>query len=521
MKMARIFSIVFIAISLMIAVGCSDWLDIKPESQVVLEDFWQDETQVNQVSSACYRLMTESDVMSKMLVWGELRSDNVTFGYDVSEDMSEILNIDITPTNGYNQWGSFYTIINNCNTFLYYAPDVVKLDKNFSESELHSLEAEVLTIRALTYFYLIRTFKKVPWTDTPSIDDTQDYMIPDTTSEFILGKIVADLETALPNALDKFDRPEYTKGRITKNAIRALLADIHLWQQDYNACVQMCDQILDDSEQGLMLVDGKEVLKKVFIDGNSTESIFELQYDKNERRNEIIDDYYGVKGDEKGKWSFPSNLILSESSSIFNIKIGSGYESENDLRAIDFLNQKLESDKYFIFKYAGRRDGEDALRSSYTYRSSENTVNWIVYRLSDVILMKAEALIQLGTNDAEAMELINITYLRSNPDLGVGLKLENYNSKSELEKLILRERQRELMFEGKRWFDLMRLVLRANETTPLLNYVRKKFSTSSTAHLVKMSIMDALYLPIHPDELRTNRALQQNPYYELTGEDNY
>ncbi len=507
----------------MIAVGCSDWLDIKPESQVVLEDFWQDETQVNQVLSACYRLMTESDVMSKMLVWGELRSDNVTFGYDVSEDMSEILNIDITPKNEYNHWGSFYTIINNCNTFLHYAPDVVKLDKNFSESELHSLEAEVLTIRALTYFYLVRTFKKVPWNNTPSIDDTQDYMVPDTTSEFILGNIIADLKIALPNARGKFDKTEYTKGRITKNAIRALLADIYLWQQDYSGCVQMCDQILDDTEQGLALVNGKDVLKKVFDEGNSSESIFELQYDDLIRRNDVINDYFGVKGDRKGKWSFPSNLILPESSSrIFNVNVGSGKESENDLREIDFLNPKLESDKYFIFKYAGIREGEDALRSSYLYRSSDKTVNWIVYRLSDVILMKAEALIQLESNNAEAMELINTTYLRSNPDLlGVGLKIEDYNLKSELEKLILRERQRELMFEGKRWFDLMRLALRANETTPLLNYVGRKFSGSSTAHLVRMSIMDALYLPIHPDELRTNRALEQNPYYELTGENNY
>ena len=106
--------------------------------------------------------------------------------------------------------------------------------------------------------------------------------------------------------------------------------------------------------------------------------------------------------------------------------------------------------------------------------------------------------------------------MRSNPELTNGeLKLETYNSKLEMEKLLLRERQRELMFEGNRWFDLMRLARRADSPAPLLNYVAKKYAGNASVQSSKMSVMDALYLPIHTDELKANTALIQNPFYEI------
>ena len=135
--------------------------------------------------------------------------------------------------------------------------------------------------------------------------------------------------------------------------------------------------------------------------------------------------------------------------------------------------------------------------------------------------MKAEALIQIG-DYTSALELINTTYLRSNPEpAGTELNIGNYNSKLEMENLLMRERQRELMFEGKRWFDLMRLAMRADDPSPLLKYVLKKYTGTASAQASKMSVMDALYLPIHADELKANTALRQNPYYELTGENVY
>ncbi|MCK9207234.1 MAG: RagB/SusD family nutrient uptake outer membrane protein [Salinivirgaceae bacterium] len=515
MKISNLFIIFGILLSVTITTSCTDWLTIKPESETVLEDFWQSESQVNQMLSACYKSMTEYSYLSRVLVWGELRSDNVTFGNNIPDDIYKMLNVDISISNSYNAWGAIYTTINLCNTFLYYAPDVVDIDQNFTKEELQTLEAEVLTIRALSYFYLVRTFQEVPWVDFPSIDDTQDYSIPKSSEAFVLEKIVTDLNAALLYARDRFDTPEYKKGRITKNAVRALLADIYLWQEDYDLCIQTCNQLIDN--MGNVLLNGETVLQEVFVEGNSAESIFELQFDDENNFNSVIRDFYGHNGNEKGFWSFPYVLVTGTASP-FNYLVANNVESDDDLRLLDFLNPEPGGDRYFVFKYAGseRIQEENSTYSDYNYR--EVTSNWIFYRLSDIILMEAEALIQLE-NFTDALALINQTYLRSNPEvIDGGLKIENYNSKNEMEKLLLRERQRELMFEGKRWFDLMRLARRADSPSPLLSYVMKKYSGTASVEASKMSVMDALYLPIHSNELKANSALEQNPFYKTYGE---
>jgi hypothetical protein len=80
--------------------------------------------------------------------------------------------------------------------------------------------------------------------------------------------------------------------------------------------------------------------------------------------------------------------------------------------------------------------------------------------------------------------------------------------------LVLRERQRELLFEGKRWFDLMRMARRAGTPSPLVSYIARKGEGSEA--LGKMSQMNALYWPVNKGELEANKALVQNKFYETT-----
>jgi SusD family. len=158
-----------------------------------------------------------------------------------------------------------------------------------------------------------------------------------------------------------------------------------------------------------------------------------------------------------------------------------------------------------------RTENSTGTVSSYSYRS--NTSNWIVYRLTDIALMKAEALIQSRQEAGmeEAIIMANVSYKRANPT-GDSLSVSNYSTYGQVADLILRERQRELMFEGKRWFDLMRLARRENSPASLVSYI-SKVTTGSEA-LGKMSSMNALYWPINKSELEANTALTQNPFYE-------
>lgn len=514
----NIYIIVFSLFSLVSLSGCNEWLDLKPESEIILDEYWQTESDVEFVLSACYRGLTEDSTIYRMIVWGELRSDNMTVGNSISYDMWRILEGDMTSTNIYCKWGSFYTIINFCNTLLYYAPFVLDRDENFTETDLRKVEAEAYTLRALCYFYLVRAFKEVPWIEDPSIDDLQDYKYGKETEGVILGHLIEDLKYARGHAVVDFGKTAFNKGRITRNAVDALLADIYLWKGDYDNCIESCNNILSDKK--LKLVEQKFMLSQVFYLGNSTESIFELQFDDDVQQNNAVFALYGRSGDPNGDICLPASLAYDTEEDLpglfcpfFYKGANNTIESSKDIRTKDFV--RLYGGSNFIFKYAGISRVENFAGIS-TYRYRTNTANWIIYRLSDIMLMKAEALVQKTNEEdfAEALLLVNKTYLRSNENQD-SLMMNNYPTKADLEDLVLRERQRELMFEGKRWFDLVRMARRDNLTDIVNDFIGHKISGDKAT--IGVPVLDALYMPISKTELDANSNLKQNPYYELTG----
>ena len=166
------------------------------------------------------------------------------------------------------------------------------------------------------------------------------------------------------------------------------------------------------------------------------------------------------------------------------------------------------------------------------YTRSNNVGNWIIYRLTDVMLMKAEAEVQLAGNVGDGSSLtseqearyrtafscVSAVWKRANNKRVATtdtLVFEDYGtSRLSMENLVLDERQRELMFEGKRWFDLVRLCRREGSNTRMLDKVMQKFSENTAALRIRLSTPDALYFPYHEDELKANSYLVQNPAYE-------
>lgn len=494
--------------------SCSDWLDLRPESETVLEDYWQTESQATAVLAGCYRGLIRNECMERMMVWGELRSDNVVMGDYILTEMKKVLDVNITPANAYANWGSFYTVINYCNTFLHYAPSVVNKDQNFTVTKLHTLEAEALTIRALCYFYLVRTFRDVPLIITPSVSDADEFNVAKSTEREVLDQIIKDLITAQQYAKSNYGTEAFNKGRVTLSAVNALLADVYLWDQQYTNCIDACNRVLADKT--LELVRGDKMLTDVFFTGNSTESIFELQFDKNIQYNNWVRSLYGVDDARDGQWSYAFYLGSKGNYSPFNYQPAVLKESEKDIRQSNFIGTTTNGEGYNIYKYALYQCIEDIDGDIIPiYRTTSTTPNWILYRMSDVMLMKAEALVQLGGSGDdlnEALKLVNTTYLRSNLTAD-SLKMNNYPDKGAMQELVLRERQRELLFEGKRWFDLMRVARRNNDASAIMKYISPKL-TGDNMQIKKMTIMDALYMPVAQSQIEINPKLVQNPFYE-------
>jgi len=501
--------------------SCTDWLTVKPQSEVVLADYWKTGSDVQAVLASCYRGLTEDDVIYRMIVWGELRSDNLVQGStgfaNDRYDMKKILDGDINSTNRYSSWGSFYAVINYCNFILHYGPDVVKKDNNFTMDDYHKIQAEALTIRSLCYFYLVRTFKEVPLITSASIDDNQNYSVAKAPEQTILDTITSNLLTAQKYARTDYGRSDYNKGRITLDAVNSLLADVYLWNQQYEKCVQTCDLVLADTR--LKLIPAINMFTQVFYTGSSSESIFELQFNDNIQTNNPVKLLYGRYGiGELGfpqflaYYRYPTGTGFTGDFSPFNFIAGTKKESVTDIRADDFYYPN--GGNYSIFKYTGIEMIPSLISGNPpTPSPRSNTSNWILYRLSDVMLMKAEALVQLDGKDNRnnALSLVNTTYLRSNP-LQDSLKITNYQTKTLMQDLVLRERQRELLFEGKRWYDLLRVARRNNLPQAVNDFITHKSVVGSVS--LDIPEMNALYMPISKSELLSNPLLKQNPYYE-------
>ena len=172
-------------------------------------------------------------------------------------------------------------------------------------------------------------------------------------------------------------------------------------------------------------------------------------------------------------------------------------------------------------------------------RTNPMRQNWIFYRLTDVMLMKAEALVQLynlggkaedDTRNEEAFEICKFVNDRAMSDANKAsypLKYSLYRDK--MEELVLAERARELCFEGKRWFDLMRYNYRHTTTrADLKKKLTEGYVTNSdeffelalrkyivpSAIRAKMRDERYLYMPINQDEVEINASLVQNPVYK-------
>ena len=161
------------------------------------------------------------------------------------------------------------------------------------------------------------------------------------------------------------------------------------------------------------------------------------------------------------------------------------------------------------------------------YRTTGNVdANWIVYRASDPILMKAEALASLAgktSDQAEASsllysayELVHAVFLRSNPTMLAtkDIRYGAYSSPSDMLEFIYRERQREFYGEGKRWFDLVRMAYRSSDTSNMLSLLVRKFAGGASAVRAKMATMNSLFNPVYREEIKVNPALIQNPAWE-------
>lgn len=366
------------------------------------------------------------------------------------------------------------------------------------------------------YFYLVRSFGNVPYITEPSDSEQKNYIVPQTDAEEVIANIISDMESkALVMAADEWTTPEHTHGRVTKNAVRAFLADLYLWKAsnkeagqdsqiaDNQKCVDYCNAIINDPTSTMFFCDPSSRYKEVFYTGNSTESIFELNFVTNGLENSATKTLFG-------------NTVKSATAKFTPTTALCQLYDRQDQRAYQYIQINNGGSSYNIFKYEGQTAPSSPSSSSYTYRTSGNYSNWIIYRLAEVYLMKAEALAEIAvlsqdkSKADEATDACNVVYSISNDG-----SILPYVELTEIENQVYSERRRELCFEGKRWYDLIRINRREGSTTKALALLAGARSTESLELNARLSTPEAWFLPISESEMNANTSLKQNSYYSL------
>ena len=145
--------------------SCEDFLTITPSSSIVEEEFWQDKNDLNSAVFACYKRMVDNDLLNKYIYWGELRSDNFerSTAIPATSETAQIMNANLLETYRGFAWTPMYNAINYCNKVLAHGPEVVANAESFSAGEWTPIRAEIITLRALCHFYLVRTYGEIPY----------------------------------------------------------------------------------------------------------------------------------------------------------------------------------------------------------------------------------------------------------------------------------------------------------------------------------------------------------------------
>lgn len=458
--------------------GCKKLLDQRPSDSLTRQDFFKSEADANAAIAGVYDALQAS--VNQLLLWGESRSDLVS---SISTD--DLVNYPyqqlFTNLRPMSNWSLVYQVIGRANIVIESVPGITSVDPSFTTAKSNAMVAEARALRALAYFYLVRTFKEVPLVlAAPSSDDV-NYRIAKSPADAILDKIEEDLNFAAQNASPQYSRPIDTRGRITRGAVNALQADVYLWRAKYREAADAAQKVLDNTALYSLVPAADWFL--IFSRKNSTESIFELQFDY------TVNENNSLKGTST---SFNTNSILVNY-----------FTTEQDV--VRGLNRTYrEAGGRQFWKYLG-------LNTENIERPT-NDPNFIFYRLPDVMLMRAEALAHLGFAEKnEAISLLNAVRARAQL---LPYEIDGNIETNPLMDIILKERAMELAMEGKRWFDLVRISTNDARPELLINNIINS-RTVGERSIIRSRIIDprAWYLPILRDELDRNPALVQNPYY--------
>jgi len=508
------------AVATMPLTSCNDWLDILPNNEQVTDDYWKSKEDVEAVIASGYYYMRQC--VPTYIKWGELRGGAI---YSNNTSDSKLQDFNMTPSHSLCDWSNIYKVIGMANSVILYAPDVE--DKTYYDAIRDSHLAEAYFMRAYSYLLLVKNFKEVPLVLSAYVNDNASFDLPKSSEEEIIAQIKADVKAALATGAAKstYEEDWATKGRVTKWALYALMADACLWSEDYDQCIEYCDLILNATENFRpAFMTNTNDWYTMFYPGNSNESIFELNWDysTNQQNNNFSSNFTLTTSSPLRPTTEAVNMMRNETQALLDNSAVNGLTADGRMGRMLLATYVPDgssiagwptANQYYIWKYYGT-DVQDMTGGARTHQDA----NFIIYRVAEIMLMKAQALTMKGEGSwQDAVNIVNRIRNRAGlPDLDA--TIDELDELSLLEE-ILDQKEMEFMAEGKRWYDLLwfgRIANNKYKTQFITKVIQGNQTTNQQWIVSVLQDQNAWYMPLPQADIEHNKLLVQNPYYAST-----
>lgn len=545
MKLKNIFTVAVVSVALS---ACSDsFLKNEPQgplSEANMNDPEAVELLVNgaYATFGCRYADSNDPHLFPLTNWsyGEVRADNAYKGGGGETDLWEVHDMEtakIQPNNGFldGKWFNLYCGISRCNSAI---RSLNKVDETIIKEKKIRI-AEVRVIRNHWYFELVRLFNRIPYMEIDLPEIEYPTVRNDVfTREQHLARIAADLLDAANDLPD--NQPE--AGRINRRAAIAYAAKVKLYQAyeqdpETNAVVNIDKKLLQevvdliDSLQGYDLLADFQQLDMLEYE-NGVESVLAVQFSKDDGSGSVgrvnwsmlLNSMTGPGCPWQGDGFFlPSQDLINAYQTDANGIPVFDYQQKPDYGKVVFDN----NGGYSLANIDGNVDprldfvtGRPTIRyktyterpcglwvrnsDAYGYNNTKrfwlspespdatqgwpwgaSALNWQIIRYADLLLYKAEALIEIGGNGLDqARQLINRVRQRAmesqyvkdfeNPakyaaNYKIGLYPATGWTQDYARQALRTEMRLEKAMEGERFFDLVRWGI-AKET--MNNYFR-------------------------------------------------
>lgn len=415
--------------------------------------------------------------------FGDIQSDN---SYNGTNDLPErqMQEYKVTPLNDAVSvtWSSLFEMVRNANVILSNIDMIT--DPALTGELKKQYIAQAKGLRAWAYFDLVRIYgdvplitKEIPDVNADNLEELKPLIYP-VRSEMaeVYQQIIQDLEEASTDAPDAVVGQTFM---INKAVVYSLLAKVQatIEPHDWAKVNTYCQKVID---AGYSLIPDYRNIWDINFENNA-EIIFSAPHDGVAKENTMWWLVYGGDNRDWPRYNAPSHDLVNQ------------YTAENDL---------IRKEATIEFYPVGYQINWPTSGCAFSSKVKTSDQDIIYLRLADILLLKAEALIELNNLNAAAALIDQVRARVYLPGL-------TNNQKATVESMRLaveKERRLELAMEGHRWFDLKR-THRAIEVLGAY----KNWNGQTYANAINE---DKLLLPLPQTEMDRNNNLVQNKGYK-------